>query len=60
MPNNKISIKALSKGNASISRIEVLGSKEKISWKQYADKLVIEKPASVSNDIAIVFKIQMK
>jgi alpha-L-fucosidase len=47
-------------GNASISRIEVLGSKEKISWKQYADKLVIEKPASVSNDIAIVFKIQMK
>lgn len=60
VPVDKISIKSLRKGKAQIKRIEMLGSKEKLSWKQYSDKLVIEKPKSLSNDIAIVFKIQMR
>jgi alpha-L-fucosidase len=46
------------KGNAKIKKIEVLGSKEKLSWKQYSDSLVIEKPKTVPNNIALVFKIQ--
>lgn len=60
IPVDKISIKSLSKDKVKIKSIEMLGSKEKLSWKQYSEKLVIEKPTSVPNDIAIVFKIQMK
>jgi alpha-L-fucosidase len=58
IPTDKISIKSL--GNAKkmkIKNIEVLGSKEKISWKQHAGALVIEKPKTVPNEIAVVFKI---
>ena len=58
-PIDKITIKSLSKGKAHIKHIEMLGSKERLSWKQDSDRLVIEKPKSASNDIAVVFKIQM-
>ena len=58
-PADKITIKSLSKGKAHIKHIEMLGSKERLSWKQDSDRLVIEKPKSASNDIAVVFKIQM-
>lgn len=60
IPADKISIKSLSKNKVNIRHIEMLGSKEKLSWKQYSDKLVIEKPKSLSNDIAVVFKIQTR
>ncbi len=60
IPVDKISIQSLGKNKVNIKRIEMLGSKAKLSWKQYSDKLVIEKPKSVSNDIAVVFKIQMR
>lgn len=40
-------------------RIEVLGSKEKISWKQNADSLSIQKPKLVPNDLVVVFKIYL-
>jgi alpha-L-fucosidase len=36
----------------------MLGSNEKVSWKQYPDTLVIQKPKTIPNDIAVVFKIQ--
>jgi len=41
-----------------IRKIEVLGSNEKLSWKQYADSLVIEKPKTIPNNFALVFKIK--
>lgn len=47
------------KGNGKVKRIEVLGCKEKISWKQNADSLVIRKPNSIPNKIAVVFKIYL-
>lgn len=58
-PEENITLKALgkTKGNGKVKRIEVLGSKEKISWKQNADSLVIQKPNSIPNKIAVVFKI---
>lgn len=48
------------KGNGIVKRIEVLGSKEKISWKQNAGSLLIQKPNIIPNNIAAVFKIILK
>jgi len=62
VPMGNVSLKSLgkNKGNAKIKNIEVLGSKEKLSWKQYADSLVIIKPKIIPNNIAIVFKIKVE
>jgi alpha-L-fucosidase len=64
VPTENISIKSLGKtknfADGKITNIEMLGSTEKISWKQEADSLVIEKPTIIPNDIAIVFKIRQK
>jgi alpha-L-fucosidase len=60
-PEENIILKALgkTKGNGKVKRIEVLGSKEKLSWKQSADSLVIQKPNTIPNKIAVVFKIYL-
>ncbi|NII29736.1 alpha-L-fucosidase [Pseudoflavitalea sp. X16] len=60
-PEEKVMLKALgkTKGNGVVKRIEVLGSKEKISWKQNAGSLSIQKPKLVPNDLAMVFKIYL-
>jgi len=60
VPTNNITMKLLgkSKGNPKIKSIRMLGSKEKIVWKQYADSLIINKPKTILNDIAVVFHIQ--
>lgn len=60
-PGGNVGLKALgkSKGNGVVKRIEVLGSQEKISWKQNADSLSIQKPKQVPNDLATVFKIYL-
>lgn len=61
-PTENILLKSLAKkgGTVTIKKIELLGSKEKISWRQEADSLVIIKPKSIPNNIAIVFKIAME
>lgn len=60
VPSEDVIIKSLgkNKGNAVIKSIRMLGSKEKISWKQNADSLIISKPKTIPNDIAVVFCIQ--
>jgi len=60
VPAENVSLKLLGKkkNNTTIKNISVLGSKEKISWKQYSDSLVIQKPKFIPNNIAVVFKIQ--
>jgi alpha-L-fucosidase len=62
VPEENILIKSLgkSKADSEIRTIEMLGSIEKLQWKQYDDSLVIEKPKSFSNNIAVVFKITKK
>jgi alpha-L-fucosidase len=62
VPDSATVIKALGKDkkNGTIKTIEVLGSKEKIIWKQTAESLVIEKPKMIPNDIAVVFTITLK
>ncbi|MDP4201100.1 MAG: alpha-L-fucosidase [Bacteroidota bacterium] len=59
VPTEDISLKSLVKniGTNKITKIELLGSKEKLSWKQHSDSLIIEKPKFIPNDIAVVFKI---
>lgn len=58
-PEEAVVIKSLAKSASAgkISKIEMLGSKEKIKWSQDADGLKIEKPKEIPNPIAVVFKI---
>lgn len=59
VPDEDVLIKSLGESNAfKIKKVEVLGSKEKISWKQNAGSLMIKRPATIPNNIAVVFKIQ--
>ncbi|WP_461637030.1 alpha-L-fucosidase [Labilibaculum euxinus] len=62
VPLEDITIKSLGKNkvNFKIKKIEMLGSNEKLKWKQKAGVLVIEKPKDVPNDMAVVFKIERK
>lgn len=59
VPEDDILIKKLSKvnGDAKITKIEVLGSNEKIQWTRDAEGLKIKKPTRIPNPIAVVFKI---
>lgn len=59
VPEEAIVIKSLGKSASAgkISKIELLGSKEKVKWSQDADGLKIEKPKEIPNPIAVVFKI---
>jgi alpha-L-fucosidase len=61
VPETPTAIESLGKKykNGTVKRVSVLGSNEKISWKQSDDSVVIEKPKSVPNDIAVVFKIEL-
>jgi alpha-L-fucosidase len=62
IPEGNVSVKSLgkSKDGSKIKTIEMLGSTEKLQWKQYNDSLVIEKPKTSPNNIAVVFKITNK
>lgn len=61
IPTGKVLIRSLGKNNSKeeIKTIEMLGSSEKLSWKQNADALEIDNPKKAPNDIAVVYKIQM-
>jgi len=56
VPDGNISIKSLN-NRYKIEKIELLGSDEKIEWQQTDDQLLIEKPVSIPNSIALVFKV---
>ncbi len=63
-PTNGVSLKALGQSAnwlpQSVKKIQLLGSREKISWKQQADALVISQPKKLPNNFAIVFKISLR
>lgn len=60
VPTGDISIKSLgnAKADQKIKKIRMLGSKENLLWEQGKDALVIKKPKTVSNSIAVVFEIK--
>ncbi len=62
VPTEDICLKSfgINKGNTRIKSIEMLGSKEKLLWKQNTDALSISKPEACPNDMAVVFKISLK
>lgn len=59
IPQEQILIKSLAKSllKTKIRKIELLGSDEKLVWKQDDDVLSIGKPMQTPNNIALVFKI---
>lgn len=59
VPVDKIIIRNLGKSanHGKVKKIEMLGGSEKISWKQQVDFLEIQKPVTIPNEIAVVFKI---
>lgn len=59
-PTGDITIKSLAKGSARVKSLEVLGSGEKIQWKQQAGALDITRPKLIPNQIALVFKIELQ
>ncbi|MDP4210553.1 MAG: alpha-L-fucosidase [Bacteroidota bacterium] len=62
VPTEDISLKSFAKnvGTQKIKKIEMLGSKEKLWWKLNPESLVIRKPKSFPNNIAVVLKITLK
>jgi alpha-L-fucosidase len=61
VPTESISIKSLSKkSNTKIKSITLLGSEEKLAWTQGTEALKINKPKTVPNEIATVFKVELK
>ena len=44
----------------SISSVEILGSSDKVEWKQEAGALVVAKPAGIPNKEAVAIKVTLK
>lgn len=63
-PTNGVSIKSLALSanllTQRIRKIQLLGSREKISWKQSADALNISQPEKLGNSFATVFRISLR
>lgn len=57
VPEGEVRIKSLIGGKRTVSDVRLLGSGEKLSWKQGADGLVIQKPAAWPCGHAVAFKI---
>ncbi len=57
--NIRISNLGSIKNKSKIKKIELLGSKEKLTWKISGDYLEISKPQTIPNSIALVFKVYM-
>ena len=63
-PEEDIIIRSLGKShkeaNNKIASVSMVGSKEKISWKQTEESLVIKKPADLPSWQVIGFKIEFR
>jgi alpha-L-fucosidase len=63
-PSGDIKIKSLGKNSKvnqqNVASVKLLGSKEKLSWKQENDALVISKPSQLPGWVVATFKIEFK
>jgi len=63
-PTNGATIQSLGQSagllDGKIRKIELLGSRGKIKWKQTAGALVLAQPKTQPNDFAMVYKITVK
>lgn len=64
MPNAAVTIASLGENakllTSPIRDVTMLGSAEKLNWRQTAEALVVEAPQSLPSDIAIVLKITLE
>lgn len=61
VPSENVAVNNLGLSSSQkIKRIEMLGSREKVKWNQYENKLEIIKPVFIPNDIAVVYKVYLK
>jgi alpha-L-fucosidase len=62
--NGKVTVKSLAKGSdyldGKVKKVEVLGTDEKIQWKQTDEGLIIEMPSEKPCDFAFVLKFSIK
>jgi alpha-L-fucosidase len=58
-PTANIIVKSLN-NQVKIKQIDMLGSKEKVSWHQNDQQLEIDKPDSIPNKIALVYKVKLE
>jgi len=59
LPKSRTSVKALGSrsANGTIETIELVGAREKLTWVQNADALIIEPSKNYPSDFAVVYKI---
>lgn len=61
VPTESVLVKSLGKNSqvfkGRVRGVELLGSKEKLTWKQEQDALVIQKPSEFPTSEAVVFKV---
>ena len=61
-PTGEVRIESLAQGGTlagkPVKSVELLGSKEKLSWKQEAGALVIQRPTQIPNPATLTYKIQ--
>jgi alpha-L-fucosidase len=58
LPRSEVRIRSLA--GEPVAEVRLLGSSEKIQWKQEADALTITPPASLPCDLAVTFSIKMR
>lgn len=58
VPGADVSVRALAKGDKAVAGVQLLGSAEKLTWRQAADALVIQKPTVWPCKHAVVFKVE--
>ncbi len=59
VPTADVAIRSLAKPDKTVAAVSLLGSAEKLGWKQADDAVVIQKPASWPCRHAVVFKIEL-
>ena len=61
VPTEDVQVKSLGKNSKlagkPVASVELLGSSDKADWSQTDDALVIKKPATAPNDLALAYKI---
>ena len=59
LPSDQLSIKMLSlkSGNGKIAGISILGSSQKISWKQSSDELIIKPSVNYPSEYAVSYAV---